>query len=358
MKCIIRRITATVVVLLTCLSVVPAQETAPAPKTKPTIPTIQSGAKWLRLRRDIEILDTPDKDLTISVRHANFRNSPEVFELDKIKEINGKSYFEIKNPPYGNGSTCVREDLNQGKIYLYSTFFNPDGKKSEAEVVLFDYNSKVGDTIRVYSGIAQEYSAPRSSKTWVASYDVPFLLKVKSIDTKNLFGASRIVYTLERVFPDGIEFPKDFIYDPWYLLETCQWIEGIGYSFGFLFNQVGRGLTPGFHYSDYVPLRYTSPRGDVYNFHPAAAMWDFSQPNRTSTPLSGESLNVQIARDKLGLTIRVDDGKHHDLTIYRYDGTPMVGTISFYESYALALPSTSGEKILIVVDDETIPYVL
>lgn len=95
----------------------------------------------------------------------------------------------------------------------------------------------------------------------------------------------------------------------------------------------------------------------MYKFHPAA-MCDINQTNGTRGPQARESLDVQLSRDQLGLTIQVNDDKHYDLTVYRYDGTILLGRLSFSESYALALPNMDGEKILILIDGETIPYVL
>ena len=349
MNRIINLITATLLVLLTSFGGVSAQETQPTPKTHPTIPTIQAGAKWHLLRRDIYIVDKPNDTSTALERHVTFNASTETFELDKIKEVDGKSYFDIGKYQFRE-NLYVREDLDKGKIYLRCNFRDPNKVDGQpAEVVLFDYNYKVGDTVRVYSGYDNDERLSLDYEQGALGWMRPFLLRVINISTREMLGANRIVYTLERVLVKGDKLRSS--------LEVYQWIEGIGYSFGFLFNKEELGVVPGFTYLDYTPLCYTSPAGDVYKFHPSE-LCEIKQTRGTAAPLTSESLDVQIVRDQLGLTVHVNDDKHHDLTIYRSDGTTLVGTTSFYESYTLALPSNAGEKVLVVVDDETIPYIL
>lgn len=342
-------ITATLVVLLTSFGGVLAQESQPTPKTHPTIPTIQAGAKWHLLRRDLYIVDEPNATSTALERHVTFDASTETFELDKIKEVDGKSYFDIGKHQFRE-NLYVREDLDKGKIYLRCNFRDPNKVDGQpAEVVLFDYNYKVGDTVRVYSGYDNDERLSLDYEQEALGWKRPFLLRVIDVRTREMLGANRIVYTLERVLVKG-DMPRSS-------LEVYQWIEGIGYSFGFLFNKEELGLVPGFTYLDYTPLCYTSPTGDVYKFHPSE-LCEIKQTRGTAAPLTSESLDVQIERDQLGLTIRVNDDKHHDLTVYRSDGATLVGTTSFYESYALAKFGYEGEKIFVVVDDETIPYIL
>ena len=326
-------ITATLVVLLTSFGGVLAQESQPTPKTHPTIPTIQAGAKWHLLRRDLYIVDDPNDTSTALERHVTFNASTETFELDKIKEVEGKSYFDIGKYQFRE-NLYVREDLDKGKIYLRCNFRDPN---------------KVGDTVRVYSGYNNEEQISLDYEQGALGWMRPFLLRVIDISTREMLGANRIVYTLERVLVKSYMSRSS--------LEVYQWIEGIGYSFGFLFNKEELGVVPGFTYLDYTPLCYTSPTGDVYKFHPSG-LCDIKQTRGTTAPLTRESPDVQIERDQLGLTIRVNDNKHHDLTVYRSDGTTLVGTTSFYESYALAIFGYEGEKIFVVVDDETIPYIL
>ena len=203
--------------------------------------------------------------------------------------------------------------------------------------------------MRVYSGYNNEERLSLDYEQGALGWMRPMLLRVIDIRTREMLGANRIVYTLERVLLAS-DKPRSS-------LEVYQWIEGIGYSFGFLFNKEELGLVPGFTYLDYTPLCYTSPTGDVYKFHPSE-LCEIKQTRGTAAPLTSESLDVQIERDQLGLTIRVNDDKHHDLTVYRSDGTALVGTTSFYESYSLAMFGYEGEKIFVVVDDETIPYIL
>ena len=342
-------IATTLVVLLTSFGGVSAQETQPTPKTHPSIPTIQAGAKWHLLRRDIYIVDKPNDTSTALERHVTFNASTETFELDKIKEVDGKSYFDIGKHQFRE-NLYVREDLDKGKIYLRCNFRDANKVDGQpAEVVLFDYNYKVGDTVRVYSGYDNDERLSLDYEQGALGWMRPMLLRVIDIRTREMLGANRIVYTLERVLLAS-DKPRSS-------LEVYQWIEGIGYSFGFLFNKEELGLVPGFTYLDYTPLCYTSPTGDVYKFHPSE-LCEIKQTRGTTAPLTRESLDVQIERDQLGLTIRVNDDKHHDLTVYRSDGTTLVGTTSFYESYALAKFGYEGEKIFVVVDDETIPYIL
>ena len=342
-------IVATLVVLLTSFGGILAQESQPTPKTHPTIPTIQAGAKWHLLRRDIYIVDEPNDTSTALERHVTFNASTETFELDKIKEVDGKSYFDIGKHQFRE-NLYVREDLDKGKIYLRCNFRDDNKVDGQpAEVVLFDYNYKVGDTMRVYSGYDNDERLSWDYEQGALGWMRPMLLRVIDIRTREMLGANRIVYTLERVLLAS-DKPRSS-------LEVYQWIEGIGYSFGFLFNKEELGLVPGFTYLDYTPLCYTSPTGDVYTFHPSG-LCDIKQTRGTTAPLTRESLDVQIERDRLGLTIRVNDDKHHDLTVYRSDGTALVGTTSFYESYSLAMFGYEGEKIFVVVDDETIPYIL
>ena len=342
-------IAATLVVLLTSFGGVLAQESQPTPKTHPTIPTIQAGAKWHLLRRNLYIVDEPNATSTALERHVTFDASTETFELDKIKEVDGKSYFDIGKHQFRE-NLYVREDLDKGKIYLRCNFRDDNKVDGQpAEVVLFDYNYKVGDTVRVYSGYDNDERLSWDYEQGALGWMRPMLLRVIDIRTREMLGANRIVYTLERVLLAS-DKPRSS-------LEVYQWIEGIGYSFGFLFNKEELGVVPGFTYLDYTPLCYTSPTGDVYKFHPSE-LCDIKQTRGTTVPLTRESLDVQIERDRLGLTIRVNDDKHHDLTVYRSDGTALVGTTSFYESYALALLCNDGEKIFVVVDDETIPYIL
>lgn len=342
-------IATTLVVLLTSFGGVLAQETQPTPKTHPTIPTIQAGAKWHLLRRDLYIVDDPNDTSTALERHVTFNASTETFELDKIKEVEGKSYFDIGKYQFRE-NLYVREDLDKGKIYLRCNFRDANKVDGQpAEVVLFDYNYKVGDTVRVYSGYNNEERLSLDYEQGALGWMRPMLLRVIDIRTREMLGANRIVYTLERVLLAS-DKPRSS-------LEVYQWIEGIGYSFGFLFNKEELGLVPGFTYLDYTPLCYTSPTGDVYKFHPSE-LCEIKQTRGTAAPLTSESLDVQIERDQLGLTIRVNDDKHHDLTVYRSDGTALVGTTSFYESYSLAMFGYEGEKIFVVVDDETIPYIL
>ena len=145
-------IAATLVVLLTSFGGVLAQESQPTPKTHPTIPTIQAGAKWHLLRRDLYIVDEPNATSTALERHVTFNASTETFELDKTKEVDGKSYFDIGKHQLRE-NLYVREDLDKGKIYLRCNFRDDNKVDGQpAEVVLFDYNYKVGDTVRVYSG--------------------------------------------------------------------------------------------------------------------------------------------------------------------------------------------------------------
>lgn len=342
-------IATTLVVLLTSFGGVSAQETQPTPKTHPTIPTIQAGAKWHLLRRDLYIVDEPNATSTALERHVTFDASTETFELDKIKEVDGKSYFDIGKHQFRE-NLYVREDLDKGKIYLRCNFRDDNKVDGQpAEVVLFDYNYKVGDTVRVYSGYDNDERLSWDYEQGALGWMRPMLLRVIDIRTREMLGANRIVYTLERVLLASDKLRSS--------LEVYQWIEGIGYSFGFLFNKEELGLVPGFTYLDYTPLCYTSPTGDVYTFHPSG-LCDIKQTRGTTAPLTRESLDVQIERDRLGLTIRVNDDKHHDLTVYRSDGTALVGTTSFYESYSLAMFGYEGEKIFVVVDDETIPYIL
>ena len=342
-------IATTLVVLLTSFGGVSAQETQPTPKTHPSIPTIQAGAKWHLLRRDIYIVDKPNDTSTALERHVTFNASTETFELDKIKEVDGKSYFDIGKHQFRE-NLYVREDLDKGKIYLRCNFRDANKVDGQpAEVVLFDYNYKVGDTVRVYSGYDNDERLSWDYEQGALGWMRPMLLRVIDIRTREMLGANRIVYTLERVLLAS-DKPRSS-------LEVYQWIEGIGYSFGFLFNKEELGLVPGFTYLDYTPLCYTSPTGDVYKFHPSE-LCEIKQTRGTAVPLTSESLDVQIERDQLGLTIRVNDDKHHDLTVYRSDGTALVGTTSFYESYSLAMFGYEGEKIFVVVDDETIPYIL
>lgn len=335
-------IATTLVVLLTSFGGVSAQETQPTPKTHPSIPTIQAGAKWHLLRRDIYIVDKPNDTSTALERHVTFNASTETFELDKIKEVDGKSYFDIGKHQFRE-NLYVREDLDKGKIYLRCNFRDANKVDGQpAEVVLFDYNYKVGDTVRVYSGYNNEERLSLDYEQGALGWMRPMLLRVIDIRTREMLGANRIVYTLERVLLAS-DKPRSS-------LEVYQWIEGIGYSFGFLFNKEELGLVPGFTYLDYTPLCYTSPTGDVYKFHPSE-LCEIKQTRGTAAPLTSESLDVQIERDQLGLTIRVNDDKHHDLTVYRSDGTALVGTTSFYESYALAKFGYEGEKIFVVIYD-------
>lgn len=342
-------IAATLIVLLTSFGSVSAQETQPISKTKPTIPTIQAGAQWHLLRREIYIVDEPNETSTALERHVGFNALTETFELDKIKEVDGKSYFDIGKYQFRE-NLYVREDLDKGKIYLRCNFRDPNKVDGQpAEVILFDYNYKVGDTVRVYSGYNNEERLSLNYEQGTLGWMQPFLLRVIDIRTREMLGANRIVYTLERVLLES-GMPR-------LSLEVYQWIEGIGYSFGFLFNKEELGVIPGFTYLDYTPLCYTSPTGDTYKFHPSE-LCDIKQTRGTVPPLTSESLNVQIERDPLGLTIRVDDDKHHDLTVYSSDGTTLIGTTSFSESYALALPNMDGEKLLLVIDGENILYAL
>ena len=66
-------IAATLVVLLTSFGGVSAQETQPVSKTKPTIPTIQAGAKWHLLRRDLHIVDVPNDTSTALERCFSYK---------------------------------------------------------------------------------------------------------------------------------------------------------------------------------------------------------------------------------------------------------------------------------------------
>ena len=217
-------ITTTLVVLLTSFGGVSAQKTQPTPKTHPTIPTIQAGAKWHLLRRDLYIVDEPNDTSTALERHVTFDASTETFELDKIKEVDGKSYFDIGKHQFRE-NLYVREDLDKGKIYLRCNFRDPNKVDGQpAEVVLFDYNYKVGDTVRVYSGYDNDERLSLDYEQGALGWKQPFLLRVIDIRTRDMLGANRIVYTLERVLVKS-DKPRSS-------LEVYQWIEGIGYSFG------------------------------------------------------------------------------------------------------------------------------
>ena len=115
------------------------RQSQPTPKTHPTIPTIQAGAKWHLLRRDLSIVDEPNATSTALARHVTFDASTETFELDKIKEVDGKSYFDIGKHQFRE-DLYVREDLDKGKIYLRCNFRDDNKVDGQpAEVVPVSY---------------------------------------------------------------------------------------------------------------------------------------------------------------------------------------------------------------------------
>ena len=340
MRRITSLITATLVVLISSLWGLSAQETPPTPKTHPTIPTIQAGAKWMVYKVTFGIYcQTSEKP-----EHWNYwYSSTEQYALTKLETIDGKTYFVLGDKTdYGYSYTYLREDLTSGKIYArYKSGVNGGAKSEVPEYVLWDYNIKVGDQVTLHDidGSTARHDFTKSRYTLVVS----------AIETRHLYDADRLVYVMKDM--TGIPLPANEIY----------WIEGIGYSFGFLFTGIRTEESiGGYGYETRIPLCYTAPNGDVYHFHHSGiceAVNGFTG-NKTIEASRTTPLDLQISRNQLGLTIRVADGKHHDLTIYRADGTKLVEATSFVESYNLALPMASGEKILVVVDDETIPYVL
>lgn len=339
MKSFINVMVATLAVLLSSFFLVQAQE--PTTKTKPTIATLQAGAKWqvYRIKFGIFAQTSPTPPA-----YNYWGSSTDQYDLNKLETIDGKSYFVLgeQSDEYYN-YTYLREDLNAGKIYARHKSGIKGGAKSERpEYVLFDYNKQVGDTVRLYDMYTGQTATEINNKD-------RYTLLITAIEMRHIYDADRLVYIMQDMM--GIPLPSNTVY----------WIEGIGYSFGFLFTGIScEETTGGFSYETRIPLCYTAPNGDVYHFHHSQICESVNgyTKNTVVNPESVAPLNVQIAHDRLGLTIRVNDGKYHDLKVYRYDGTTLMATTSFYESYALALPSESGEKILLVIDDETIPYVL
>ena len=114
MRRITNLITAALVVLISSLWVLSAQETPPTPKTHPTILTIQAGAKWMVYKVVFGIYcQTSEKP-----EHWNYWNSStEQYALTKLETIDGKSYFVLGDQnDYGYSYTYLREDLPGGTI--------------------------------------------------------------------------------------------------------------------------------------------------------------------------------------------------------------------------------------------------
>ena len=288
-------------------------------KTNP-IPTVQPGATWHWLER---WLSTPDGYRLDSVKITHISSFQDSLVLD-----NKTYYMTHKNVP----TVLFREDLQEGKIYIRYNNPNCYGKILTTEdLVLFDYNKQVGDKVTLFDYAGLSY---------VEEIKEHFCPSITDISTQNIGGKERRVYTFNR--PIGIMNSS-----------PLQWIEGIGYNLGFLFE-----LPPllGKMRWSIEALCYTSPEGEIVHLHPSG-LCKIGIYDGIDAPSIKEKL--QITREGEYRLIALPDGKEHTLSIFQMDGTPIVQKITF--DHSCPIPTNllpSGTTVLIVIDGVGIPYLL
>ncbi len=199
----------TIIALLTTLSVV----------AEGYIPTYVAGREWTYKYVNGEYYKI------LAIPNEEYFDLCEEHHIDSYREIGDKVIMNILN----HGITDNYAMQNLGR---YATMYN------DSNVVMFDYNLQIGDTLSVFEGYVS-YSTGYSSEI---RFDGK-IIKLESIDEVVIngisrkrynFEAKRITWIVEKEIPNPGEYQY---YEMLYNSEDTafkykdSWIEGIGYTY-------------------------------------------------------------------------------------------------------------------------------
>ncbi|MBB6275580.1 hypothetical protein [Porphyromonas circumdentaria] len=309
-----------------------------SPQEAKMIPMLAIGNKW-NTYEECDVLSTEPTHHKIGVDKTTYH-----YTIQREIEFDGKKYFEIleDNAP----RLFMREDLNTGKVYARGNL-DPESKERE----IFDYNLKEGDVCVLYR-IERD---PIEESTEMQ-------MKVISITNKNINGINRRVYQLAfgEGYPDskfmfreedcikGDPFERHSIFN----LTTGFWIEGIGFNQN-IYGVQAIGLTGGYCTCEEL-LCFTDKSGTFERFSDVGCEVNYKVPRSAETPLIDKA---KIYYHEGQLSLSLEDGMPHQLSIYDMSAQLIARKESFVGSVTVALPPAAKQStILIRLDDETMLY--